>query len=90
MQKWKIEIYEGDKQVLGDTTGAHGFSKDQMIALLQRLASRDLPEHEIINASRVPNSVGYSNALVVKESLGGKLLTILTDVRKYHALLEGI
>lgn len=88
MEVWKIEVYEGRKLKLSETTSRASFTNEQMTALLQRLASRDLSAHEIINASREPNSVGYSPALAVNGSLDGDMLSISTSARTYTARAE--
>jgi hypothetical protein len=43
--------------------GYESFTETEIIALLQRLASKYLTDHEIISASRRKGDVGYSSEL---------------------------
>ena len=60
---WRIEGYNGEKLAMSDTLSVAAFSEEEIVILLQRLASKHLADHEIISASRRKNSVGYSSAL---------------------------
>ena len=90
MKKWKIEIYErGQSTEISATTISHvAFTKEQMVTLLQRLASRNLPVHEVIDASRVSGSVGYSSSLEVTEKLNGNFLSAGNDPKYIARLVD--
>ena len=59
-KRWRIQGFDGDKLLIQETMGYESFTEAEIIALLERLASKYLTEHEIISASRRKGDVGYS------------------------------
>ncbi len=55
-QCWKIEGYDGTKQLFTKELPLGSLSEGQMISLLQRLVSKHLNEDEIVAASLRRNS----------------------------------
>jgi hypothetical protein len=62
-KRWRVQGFDSDKVVLQETIGYESSTEAEIIALLQRLASKHLADHEIINASRRKGDVGYSSEL---------------------------
>jgi len=51
-QIWRIEGFDGLKNLFATKVPAHLFSENQMEELLRRLVSKHLTEIEIVNASK--------------------------------------
>jgi len=63
---WKIRGYDGDKQVFEQSIPAGSLTDQEMIALLQRLASRHLSDGDVIASSLKKNASGYAPLLEVR------------------------
>jgi len=78
---WKIQEYKCGKLVGSQTMAGAMFSESEMIVLLQRLASKQLPKHEIVSASLKRGAAGYSLVLepVVVSTVDGLTIRLGDD-----------
>ena len=72
-ERWRIEGFDSHKLLIQETMGYESLTEAEIIALLQRLASKYLTEHEIISASRRKGDVGYASFLEPTIDRSGQL-----------------
>jgi len=63
---WKIRGYEDERQVFEQAIPAGSLTDQEMVALLQRLASRHLSDGEVIASSLNKNTRGHAPYLEVR------------------------
>jgi len=78
---WRITGYEGSKEIFSRLLPESSISESEMIAVLQRLASRHLTADEVVSSSLRKNSSNHASHLDVTRNHGGSygLMTAGSD-----------